>query len=170
MSFPLRSVGSGGDSKSSFHEDGEEDVVGSGEEEDEQGPDQVIKHSFKKFTTELDAGKAAAALADLQRPVTPPEKRRQNLLDKYHALLKEKRELRKRNAQAQTNICQYLRKHNIDLFPHLTELDKSQVRQLAFITLATHSTTQNTSSPILVSKTIIFQDENCPFFSERITR
>ena len=62
-----------------------------------------------------------------KRTETPPQKvRREDLLEKYHSLLKEKKELRKRNAQAQTNICQYLRKHNIDLFPHL-EADKSQV-------------------------------------------
>jgi uncharacterized protein YpiB (UPF0302 family) len=36
-----------------------------------------------------------------------------------------KRELKKRNAQAQTNICQYLRKHNIDLSP-MGHSDKSQ--------------------------------------------
>ena len=105
-------LGSGGDSKSSFHED--------------EGNDEVIKHTFKKFTTELDAKKIKTMVTEPVRTPTPPEKRRQDLLDKYHALLKEKRELKKRNAQAQTNICQYLRKHNIDLFPHL-EVDKSQV-------------------------------------------
>ena len=71
--------------------------------------EEVIKHTFKKFTTELDVKKVSAQMKSA-------EPTREDLLEKYHQLLKEKRDLRKRNAQAQTNICQYLRKHNIDLF------------------------------------------------------
>ncbi len=33
---------------------------------------------------------------------------------RYHQYQKERRELRKRNLQAQTNIAQYMRKHNIE--------------------------------------------------------
>ena len=62
---------------------------------------------------------------DNVRTPTPPEAHREELLERYHALLKEKKELRRRNNQAQTNICNYLRKHNIDLFPPIK--DKNQV-------------------------------------------
>jgi hypothetical protein len=44
---------------------------------------------------------------------------------RYHQYQKERRELRKRNLQAQTNIAQYLRKHNIDQMIH-DAADKSQ--------------------------------------------
>jgi hypothetical protein len=43
---------------------------------------------------------------------------------RYHQYQKERRELRRRNIQAQTNIAQYLRKHNIDQQIH--DADKSQ--------------------------------------------
>ena len=82
--------------------------------------EEIIKRSFRKFATELDAQKPK----EDSRPSTP--KRKEALVQQYYALMKEKRELRKRNAQAQTNICQYLRKHNIDLFSHMGA-DKSQV-------------------------------------------
>ena len=49
------------------------------------------------------------------------------LLERYYSLLKEKKELRKRNNQAQTNICNYLRKHNIDLTSQGAE---SQVKNM----------------------------------------
>ena len=82
--------------------------------------DEIIrKFAFKKFATELDTKPKEES-----RPSTP--KRKEALVQQYYALMKEKRELRKRNAQAQTNICQYLRKHNIDLFSHMGA-DKSQV-------------------------------------------
>lgn len=81
--------------------------------------DEYIKKSFGKKVTELKAMKG---------PTPPPEPSvRDQLLARYYALLKEKKELRKRNNQAQTNICQYLRKHNIDLFSSATDPDKSQV-------------------------------------------
>ena len=85
----------------------------------------IIKHSFKRFTTELDQFRRAKS----ETPSEPSGPSREELIEKFHALAKEKKELRKRHAQAQTNICQYLRKHNIDLFPRL-EADKSQVRLL----------------------------------------
>jgi dynactin complex subunit len=75
------------------------------------------------------------------KTVTPPTpidhaKLRDNLLEKYQSLQREKRELRKRNAQAQTNICQYLRKHSIDLFAS-ADPDKSQVCYLVIIDVCT---------------------------------
>ena len=85
--------------------------------------EEIIKRGFagfRKFATELDTQKPK----DDSRPSTP--KRKEALVQQYYALMKEKRDLRKRNAQAQTNICQYLRKHNIDLFSHMGA-DKSQV-------------------------------------------
>ena len=45
-----------------------------------------------------------------------PRTPRDELLDQYHSLYKEKRDLRKRNIQAQTNIVQYFRRHKMDLF------------------------------------------------------
>lgn len=85
--------------------------------------EQVLKRGFagfRKFAADLDTQKPK----DDSRPSTP--KRKEALVQQYYALMKEKRDLRKRNAQAQTNICQYLRKHNIDLFSHMGA-DKSQV-------------------------------------------
>ena len=77
-------------------------------------PNEFIKHTFGK------------SKPDLYKHLEQENEYRKELIDRYHALLREKRELRKRNAQAQTNICQYLRKHSIDLFPPQAA-EKSQV-------------------------------------------
>ena len=116
--FPIASnffihIGSGGDVKSP---DSQPPTA-----VDEPVKEELLKRSFRGFTAKMDAQKPKE---EDSRPSTP--KRKEALLQQYYALMKEKRDLRKRNAQAQTNICQYLRKHNIDLFSHLGA-DKSQV-------------------------------------------
>ncbi|XP_071747160.1 uncharacterized protein [Lepeophtheirus salmonis] len=54
---------------------------------------------------------------------------REEMTEMYHALIKEKRELRKRNAQAQTNIVQYFRKHKMDLFSGKTESNPEHLKE-----------------------------------------
>ncbi len=94
--------------------------------EPEEKKQEIIKS--QQTAASRFGGMRGLKVGDLRsRPPTPPEKkRREELLEKYHSLQKEKRELRKRNAQAQTNICQYMRKHSIDLFPAL-DPDLTQV-------------------------------------------
>ena len=77
---------------------------------------EIIKHAglFKNF----------AGMNMNRSPSPDPAEAREDLLEKYNALLKERKELRRRNVQAQQNICNYLRKHSIDLFP---PVEKSQV-------------------------------------------
>ena len=77
---------------------------------------EIIKHAglFKNF----------AGMNINRTPSPDPAEAREELLEKYNALLKERKELKRRNGQAQTNICNYLRKHSIDLFPRV---EKSQV-------------------------------------------
>ena len=81
-------------------------------------PNEFFKHTFGR-------GKKLQQQQLPQAEDDEVDEHRQELIDRYHSLLREKRELRKRNAQAQTNICQYLRKHSIDLFPPIA--DRSQV-------------------------------------------
>ena len=81
-------------------------------------PNEFFKHTFGR-------GKKLQQQQLPQAEDDEIDEHRQELIDRYHSLLREKRELRKRNAQAQTNICQYLRKHSIDLFPPIA--DRSQV-------------------------------------------
>ena len=50
---------------------------------------------------------------------------REALLETFHKLQKERRDLRKRNLRAQTNIAQYMRKHGVDIVT-LHDADRSQ--------------------------------------------
>ena len=84
-------------------------------------PNEFFKHTFGRGKTDFRKQQQQAQQAEDDEV----NEARQELIDRYHSLLREKRELRKRNAQAQTNICQYLRKHSIDLFPPIA--DRSQV-------------------------------------------
>ncbi len=43
---------------------------------------------------------------------------RDELVERYYQYQKERRELKRRNLQAQTNIVQYLRKHKINNLTH----------------------------------------------------
>ena len=113
------SGGSGGDEKSPSPRPSVARSSGTKEPEEPKPEAAIMKKTLGGF-----AAKMAQKPKEDSRPSTP--KRKEALLQQYYALMKEKRELRKRNAQAQTNICQYLRKHNIDLFSHMGA-DKSQV-------------------------------------------
>ena len=114
------SGGSGGDEKSPSPRPSVARSSGTKEAEEPKPEAAIMKKTFGGFAAKMAAQKPK----EDSRPSTP--KRKEALLQQYYALMKEKRELRKRNAQAQTNICQYLRKHNIDLFSHMGA-DKSQV-------------------------------------------
>ena len=52
---------------------------------------------------------------------------REGLIETYHRLQKQKKDLRKRNLQAQTNIAQYMRKHGIQIIHgNPFDFDRSQ--------------------------------------------
>ena len=110
----------------------------SGSRDDTKSPDEILKSAHSPETTTVASiepneffkhtfgrGKKLQQQQLPQAEDDEIDEHRQELIDRYHSLLREKRELRKRNAQAQTNICQYLRKHSIDLFPPIA--DRSQV-------------------------------------------
>ena len=87
-----------------------------------------ISSSIKTQQTKAKPGKVLQADHDMRsrhqsssHTPSPREKRkeessgkkynREALLEEYNALQKERKALRKRNLQAQTNIAQYMRKH-----------------------------------------------------------
>ena len=52
---------------------------------------------------------------------------RDGLIETYHRLQKQKKDLRKSNLQAQTNIAQYMRKHGMEIIHgHPLDFDRSQ--------------------------------------------
>ncbi|XP_059079655.1 uncharacterized protein LOC131877856 [Tigriopus californicus] len=56
------------------------------------------------------------------------EARRDDLLEKYYHYQKERREIRRRNIQAQVNIAQYFRKHQMNMFPSDHERSQTSLK------------------------------------------
>ena len=54
---------------------------------------------------------------------------RDELVERYYAHQKDRRELRRRNLQAQTNIAQFFRRHKLNPFPSDAERSQGSVRE-----------------------------------------
>ncbi len=50
-------------------------------------------------------------------------------MERFYACQKERRELRRRNAQAQTNIAQHFRRHKLNLFPSDPQRSQAEVKE-----------------------------------------
>ena len=53
---------------------------------------------------------------------------REELIERYYAYQKDKRELKRRNLQAQTNIAQFFRKHKLNPYPGEAQRTQTAVR------------------------------------------
>ena len=54
---------------------------------------------------------------------------RDDLIERYYQHQKDRRELRRRNLQAQTNIAQFFRRHKMNPFPSDAERSQGSVRE-----------------------------------------